>query len=79
MLTAVKSKINNVTICTVHETVPNIEERALIALSLFNEVILKEAFRLNIPVIDLRLTCNEVSDYSVVSPVEPSKNGAKNY
>ena len=44
MLTAVKSKINNVTICTVHDTVPNIEESEITAVSLFNEVILNEVF-----------------------------------
>jgi hypothetical protein len=29
------------------------------------------------PVIDLRMVCNEAEDYSPVSPIEPSKHGAK--
>ena len=77
MIRAVCNKVENVTICTVHDSVPEYTERALTALSMFNEVILKEAFRVNAPVIDLRLVCNEASDYSSVSPIEPSKHGAK--
>ena len=77
MIWAVCNKVENVTICTVHDSVPEYTERALTALSIFNEVILKEAFRVNAPVIDLRLACNETQDYSSVSPIEPSKHGAK--
>ena len=77
MIRAVCNKVENVTICTVHDSVPDYTERALTALSIFNEVILKEAFRINAPVIDLRLACNEAQDYSSVSPIEPSKQGAR--
>ena len=77
MVRAACNKVQNVAICTVHDSVPDYTERALTALSMFNEVILKEAFRVNAPVIDLRLVCNEVEDYSLVSPIEPSKFGAK--
>ena len=77
MVRAVCNKVEKVTICTVHDSVPEYTERALTALSIFNEVILKEAFRINAPVIDLRLACNEAQDYSSVSPIEPSKHGAK--
>lgn len=77
MVSAVRNKVEKVTICTVHDSVPEYTERALTALSMFNEVILKEAFRINAPLIDLRLACNEAQDYSPVSPIEPSKHGAK--
>ena len=77
MVRAVCNKVENVTICTVHDSVPEYTKRALTALSIFNEVILKEAFRVNAPVIDLRLMCNEAEDYSLVSPIEPSKHGTK--
>lgn len=77
MIRALSSKVENVTICTVHDSVPEYTERALTALSMFNEVILKEAFRMDAPVIDLRLACNEAKDYSPISPIEPSKYGAK--
>jgi hypothetical protein len=62
MVLAVSKKVGKVTICTVHDSVPEYTTRALTALSMFNEVILKEAFRINAPVIDLRLACNEALD-----------------
>lgn len=77
MLTAVKHRVERVSICTIHDSVPNYDSRALTALSLFNEIILKEAFRINAPVIDLRLACHEPSDYSAVSPIEPSRQGGQ--
>jgi hypothetical protein len=48
------------------------------ALAMFNEVILREAFDAKIPVIDLRLICSESSDYSEISPIEPSASGGEN-
>jgi hypothetical protein len=41
----------------------------------FNEIILREAFLAGLPVIDLRLVCDRPSDYSHVSPIEPSVVG----
>jgi len=75
MLLASKKQVNNITICTVYNSVPDIEQRAITALAMFNEVILMEAFSVGAAVIDLRIVCNEVEDYSVVSPIEPSKQG----
>ena len=75
LLTQIKEKVTNLYICTVHDTVPNIESRSLTALALFNEVILREAFTIGADLIDLRIICNEVTDYSSVSPIEPSKSG----
>ncbi len=66
-----------VSVCTVHDSVPDFEQRAITALALFNEVILREAFSLDVPVLDLRLACNEARDYSSISPIEPSKYGAQ--
>jgi len=42
---------------------------------LFNDVILREAIRARIPVIDLRHICTLPSDYSALSPIEPSSAG----
>jgi hypothetical protein len=64
-------------VCTIYDAIPGLQESLLTALSIFNEVILKEAFRAKIPVIDLRLICNEQSDYSTVSPIEPSESGGE--
>jgi hypothetical protein len=77
MLLAVKGKSARISICTVHDSVPEYTERALTALSMFNEVILATAFKLNAPVIDLRLACDDPRDYSPVSPIEPSKYGGE--
>lgn len=67
-----------VAICTIYDSVPNLGPAEVSALSLLNDVILREAFFFRIPVVDLRLICNEPSDYSSCSPIEPSaKGGAK--
>jgi len=62
-------------LCTVYDAIPNLGEPARVALTAFNDVILRTAFRNHTPVIDLRLVCDEDSDYSVVSEIEPSAHG----
>ena len=53
-----------------------IERRIAIAtLATFNDVIIRQAFQAGIPLIDLRLTCNEPQDYA--NPIEPSAIGGK--
>ena len=44
-------------------------------MSIFNDVILREGIRLGLPFLDLRLICDEKSDYSELSPIEPSEAG----
>ena len=77
MLRALSEKHNNIVVCTIYNKLPTIPEKALSALALFNEVILEEAAVRKLPVIDLRVICNEVGDYSTVSPIEPSEQGGK--
>jgi GDSL-like Lipase/Acylhydrolase family len=48
---------------------------ARIALMMFNDVILRVAFEHRLPVIDLRLICNEPTDYA--NPIEPSGRGGR--
>jgi hypothetical protein len=48
---------------------------AQIALMMFNDVILRVAFERALPVIDLRLICNEPADYA--NPIEPSGQGGR--
>jgi len=62
-------------VCTVYDAVPGLVSEAVTLLSLFNDVIVREAARQRLPVIDLRLVCDEVRDYSTVSPIEPSQHG----
>jgi lysophospholipase L1-like esterase len=77
LLVIIKEKYKNLVVCTIHDSIPDFENRALTALAFYNEIILKQAFALNISVIDLRLLCNNKEDYSTVSPIEPSRHGAR--
>jgi hypothetical protein len=43
------------------------------ALALFNDVITRTAFARGLPLIDLRLICNQAADYA--NPIEPSAAG----
>jgi GDSL-like Lipase/Acylhydrolase family len=63
------------TVCTIYDAIPSLERGDAAALSLFNDVILREAFRIGAAVIDLRLVCNDAADYSAISPIEPSGIG----
>jgi hypothetical protein len=44
-------------------------------LTLFNDVIMREAFKRRLPVIDLRLVCSEDTDFA--NPIEPSVTGGR--
>ena len=48
---------------------------AVAALANFNDVIIRQAFLNRLPILDLRLICNEASDYA--NPIEPSDKGGK--
>ena len=63
------------TACTIYNgnLDPMLAPRARIALMIFNDVILRVAFALGLNVIDLRLICDEPSDYA--NPIEPSGRG----
>ena len=77
MLEGVLSKHDCVAVCTIYNKVPDLSERSYTALALFNEVILEELASRNLPVIDLRVICNEARDYSPISSIEPSVHGGK--
>lgn len=61
--------------CTIYDSVPGLRPQERMALSLFNDIILRELIAARIPALDLRLVCNEPRDYSAVSPIEPSEIG----
>jgi hypothetical protein len=63
------------TVCTIYEgnLAPQIAVRARLALTFFNDVILRTAFERRVGVIDLRLVCTEASDFA--NPIEPSGSG----
>jgi hypothetical protein len=75
MLQALSGVGKPAAICTVYDAIPGLGPAEQAALAGFNEVILREAFSARLPVIDLRLVCDRPSDYSHVSPIEPSMVG----
>ena len=64
-----------IAVCTVYDAVPGLDRVEVTGLCLFNDVILREAFRAGLPVIDLRLVCTDAADYARSSPIEPSVAG----
>ena len=62
-------------VCTIYDAIPGLPPELITALSVFNDVILREAIQHGLPVLDLRMICTEPGDYSVVSPIEPSSQG----
>lgn len=75
VLAAATKKCNRVTVCTIYDAIPGLAAELKTALALFNDVILFEAAKASIPVIDLRLICDAAEDYSLISPIEPSGQG----
>lgn len=64
-----------VALCTIYDAnYPELQQRIVsAALSLFNDVITRQAFARRLPLIDLRLICTEAGDYA--NPIEPSVQG----
>lgn len=77
MLSEVLARRLPTLVCTIYDAIPGLERDAVAALSLFNDVIVREAIAAGIPVLDLRPLCNEPSDYSPLSPIEPSHLGGQ--
>jgi lysophospholipase L1-like esterase len=50
-----------------------LQRLAITALTVFNDVIIRAAFAAGAPLLDLRLICDEISDYA--NPIEPSVTG----
>lgn len=77
MLSHVASLNRHTAVCTIYDAVPGLEQIAITALSLFNDVIVAEAIAAGLPIIDLRRVCSEPADYSQLSPIEPSFKGGE--
>lgn len=77
MMRVLAAREKPTTVCTVYDAIPGLDPAACAALAGFNEVILREAFAAGLPVIDLRLVCDQPSDYSHVSSIEPSALGGE--
>jgi hypothetical protein len=77
MLTAVLGHHKPTAVCTIYDAIPRLDRAEVTALALFNEVILREAIRAGVPVLDLRVICSHEACYSSVSPIEPSVIGGE--
>ncbi len=78
MLKSLSPKRRPAAVCTIYY--PRMEDAlmqrlAVAALATFNDVITRAAFREGLPLIDLRLVCDEDSDYA--NPIEPSEAGGE--
>lgn len=76
MLTISLKQYPHLAVCTIYDNIPTLSNAEKVALALFNEVILREAAKYKLAVIDLRVICDHINDYAPVSPIEPSKQGA---
>lgn len=75
LIAALRELRLSLTVCTIYNAVPGLDLAEQAGLSVFNDTITQTAFQHGIPVIDLRVVCNEVSDYAAISPIEPSASG----
>ena len=75
MLQAVAAVGKPAAVCTIYDGIPGLGPPEQVALGGFNEVILRRAFLAGLPVVDLRLVCDQPDDYSHLSPIEPSELG----
>ena len=79
MLDGVAARKLPVAVCTIYEARyddPTARKIAGAGLTIFNDVIMREAFARGVPVIDLRLIFDDDADYA--NDIEPSvKGGAK--
>jgi hypothetical protein len=73
MLQAVLAVGKPTVLCTIYDSLPEFPAATITALSVFNDVILREGFSHGLPILDLRLICTEARDYS--NCIEPSERG----
>lgn len=65
-------------ICTVYDAIPGLAPDARMALSIFNDIIIRHCIDARLPVLDLRFVCDDFRYYSEISPIEPSEAGGSN-
>jgi lysophospholipase L1-like esterase len=75
MLADVRRRELPLAVCTIYDAVPVLSPAETAGLAIFNDVITRQAFAAGATLIDLRLVCQEKSDYAGISPIEPSATG----
>ena len=78
MLSAVQARRIPAALCTIYY--PNypdalMQRLAVTALTIFNDCITRAAFSAGVPLLDLRLICDDPADYA--NPIEPSSRGGE--
>jgi lysophospholipase L1-like esterase len=76
MLHAVLGRGLQTALCTIYDPRypdPRFQRLAATGLTLFNDVIARAAFQNGLPLLDLRLICDDDGDYA--NPIEPSAQG----
>ena len=76
MLGSVLDRGRPTALCTIYDPRypdPRFQRLAVAGLVLFNEVITRAAFAHGLPVLDLRLICDNDADFA--NPIEPSAQG----
>ncbi len=84
MLNAVCALGKATLVCTIYDrfslgtgwSLPNHDEAVQAAVAVFNDLIISEALRAQVPVLDLRRICENPRDYSDIFPIEPSAAGS---
>ena len=75
MLRGVRSVAVPLAVCTIYDSIPGLRPPESAGLSVFNDVITKHVIAAGATLIDLRLICDESTDYAPISPIEPSAAG----
>jgi hypothetical protein len=75
MLAEVRRRELPLAVCTIYDAVPDLRPAETAGLAIFNDVITRQVFAAGATLIDLRLICQEKSDYAGISPIEPSATG----
>jgi hypothetical protein len=78
MLGSVLDRGRPTALCTIYDPRypdPRLQRLAVTGLALFNDVITRAAFAHGLPVLDLRLICDEDADFA--NPIEPSAQGGE--
>jgi lysophospholipase L1-like esterase len=76
MLGAVLARAKPTALCTIYDPRypdPRLRRLAVTGLTLFNDAIARAAFAHGLPLLDLRLVCDEDADFA--NPIEPSARG----
>lgn len=77
MLRGVVATRRQVRVCTIYDAIPSLSAGERAGLCVFNDVIVREALRARVAVLDLRQVCDDRDDYSAMLPIEPSVIGGK--